>query len=118
MRKRSGSVTPAYSTDRQLLSSHYPGTQTVQTLGEAKTAVSKLAIYDDTTFKRRVTLETEADWSDFLESCRDVGNPTAFNLESLLKKCYTTAYSMPPSPTSLIRLKKSEESESPSALAI
>jgi hypothetical protein len=121
MRKRSGSITPAYSTDRSLLFSHYPGVCVVSSLEEAKSAVSKLAIFDDTTFQRRVTLETDADWSGFVDSCRDIQDPNAYNLELLLKKCYTSAYSMPVSPSSVLKPQKSANSSprsSPTALAI
>ncbi len=118
MRRRSGSVTPAYSTDRALLTSHYPGVLTVASLEEAKSAISKLAIYDDTTFKRRASLETDADWSDFLESCKDENDSASYNLELLLKKCYTTAYSMPQSPTTMLRSTRSGESSPKTSLAI
>ena len=120
MRSRSGSVTPAYSTDRDLLRSHYPGASTLSSIEEVKTAISKLSIFDDTTFKRRVPLETDADWSNFVSSCCDECDPGSYNLDLLLKKCYTAAYSMPPSPTSQIRTQDSKEeaAASPVTLAI
>ena len=119
MRSRSGSVTPTYSTDRDVLTSHYPTARTVSSVEEAKVAVSKLAIYDDTTFKLRVPLETDADWSEFINSCRDENDPDSYNLELILKKCYTAAYSMPRSPSSQIRAQGSkDDAASPSALAI
>jgi hypothetical protein len=120
MRSRSGSVTPTYSTDRDVLTSHYPTARTVSSVEEAKVAVSKLAIYDDTTFKLRVPLETDADWSEFVSSCRDEDNPKRYNLELILKKCYTAAYSMPPSPSSQIRAQDSKDDApaSPAALTI
>jgi hypothetical protein len=119
MRSRSGSITPAFSTDRDLLKSHYPDASTVSSIEEAKIAVSKLSIFDDTTFKRRVPLATEADWSDFVSSCHDECDPSSYNLELLLKKCYTAAYSMPSSPNSLIRTRSKEAATSaPRTLAI
>jgi hypothetical protein len=92
---------------------------TVASLDDVKSAISKLAIFDDTTFKRRVTLDTDADWSEFAESCRDDQDTSAYNLELLLKKCYSATYSMP-SPPSLLRPSRTGRSgsSSPSALAI
>jgi len=118
MRSRSGSITPTYSTDRDVLTSHYPTARTVSSVEEAKTAVSKLAIYDDTTFKQRVPLETDADWSEFISSCRDENAPESYNLELILKKCYASAYSFPSPPSSQIRAQGSKDAASPSALAI
>jgi hypothetical protein len=112
-------VTPTYSTDRDILQSHYPNSRSVASIAEAKAAVSKLAIFDDSTFKRRVPLVTDADWSDFVGSCQDERNPGHYSLELILKKCYTAAYSMPPSPSSQLRTQSSKDSaSSPSALAI
>jgi len=114
-------VTPTYSTDRDILQSHYPNSRSVSSIAEAKLALSKLAIFDDTTFKRRVPLLTDADWSDFMSSCQDENNPGYYSLELILKKCYTAAYSMPPSPSSQLRTQTSKDSvgsSSPSALAI
>ena len=113
MRRRAGSVTPTYSTDRDLLFSKYTASRTVSTVEEAQTALSNLAIFDDTAFKRKVSLETDDDWSSFLGDCRD---GDVFSLEMILKKCYTAAYSMPPSPNSQIRTKSS--SSSPPAVTI
>jgi hypothetical protein len=120
MRSRSGSITPTYSIDRDILQSHYPTSRSVSSIEEAKIAISKLAIFDDSAFKRRVPLETDADWSDFVSSCRDEKNPGSYSLELILKKCYTAAYSMPPSPSSQLRIQGSKDSTSstPSALAI
>eukprot|EP00558_Chaetoceros_sp_UNC1202_P000269 CAMPEP_0197261550 /NCGR_PEP_ID=MMETSP1429-20130617/84602_1 /TAXON_ID=49237 /ORGANISM="Chaetoceros sp., Strain UNC1202" /LENGTH=120 /DNA_ID=CAMNT_0042725821 /DNA_START=221 /DNA_END=583 /DNA_ORIENTATION=+ len=118
-RTRSGSITPAYSTDRALLLSHYPDTKTVASLEEAKIAVSKFGIFEDTTFKKRVPLETDADWYNFASSCRDESGSEsgAYSLEMLLKKCYAAAYSMPPSPNSTARSQQTSSSP-PAAIRI
>ena len=119
MRSRSGSITPAYSTDRALLLSHYPTTRIVSSLEEAKSAASKLTIFEDTAFKRRVFLLSDEDWLNFLDSCRDESDPNKYSLELLLKKCYHSTYSMPPSPTSLSRTQSSEaETSNAPALTI
>lgn len=99
MRSRSGSITPTYSTDRDLLKSLYPDTPSVASMDEAKEAMSKLSIFDHSTFKKRVPLDTIEECSAFMESCRDE-NGGVYVLESLLKKCYSVAFSMPPSPKS------------------
>ena len=78
-----GSIIPAYPTNRSLLFSYFPGVTAVASLDDVKSAVSKLAIFDDTTFKRRFTLNTNADWSEFTESCQDGGDTSASNLELL-----------------------------------
>ncbi len=121
MRSRSGSITPAYSTDRALLLSNYPSSRAVSST-EAKDAIARFAIYDDPTFKRRVQITTEEEWSTFLEGCRDENEPGNYNLELLLKKCYSSTFSMPPSPTAQIRSQKSADNgvsgATPSALSV
>lgn len=95
-RQRSASITPTYSTDLALLNVYNP-TPIVSTLEEAVSALSALEICKNTTFKKRVSLESAQEWSDFLQSCTDSNNN--INLEAALKKCYSLAYSMPPSPS-------------------
>lgn len=102
MRSRSGSITPTYSTDRDLLKSLYPNTASVKTTQEAKEAMSKLTIFEHSTFKKRVPLDTIEECSSFMESCRDEIHGE-YVLDNLLKKCYTVAFSMPPSPKSSVR---------------
>ena len=121
MRRRSGSITPTYSTDRDLLLASYPGGKAVASIDEVKTAVSKLAIFDDATFQRKVPLTTIEEWTEFASTCHDEAEPEKYNLEKCLKKCYSAAYSMPASPKSLlIRPQKSKEEtmSSPRPLAI
>lgn len=119
MRSRSGSITPAYSVDLTLLQSQYSGTKNVS-FAEAKDAVTKFTIYEDPAFQRRAKLETDSDWSMFMQSCilKDAPEGT-FNLEMLLKKCYTVTFAMPSSPASQLRSSRSADgAESPSALAV
>lgn len=116
MRSRSGSITPTYSTDRDLLKSLYPDTPSVKSMDEAKEAMSKLTIFDHSTFKKRVPLDTIEECSAFMESCRD-GDGGVYVLESLLKKCYSVAFSMPPSPKSgprHVRRASTDDSTPPS----
>ena len=94
-RQRSLSITPTYSTDRAVLLETKPNAIALS-VDEAKSALSTLDIYKDATFKRRVKLDSIEEWTDFLQSCTDSNN--SINLEVALKKCYSNAYSMPPSP--------------------
>lgn len=95
-RQRSLSITPTYSTDRAILLQNKPNASAAN-VEEAIEALLSLNICNDSTFKRRANLESQEDWSTFLESCVDVSK-NVINLESALKKCYSLAYSMPPSP--------------------
>ena len=97
-RRRSLSITPTYSTDRTVLLSSNPSALASST-EDAITALLALNICNDSTFKRRAKLESLEEWTVFLESCTD-SSKNMINLESALKKCYSLAYSMPPSPFS------------------
>ena len=97
-RRRSLSITPTYSTDRTVLLSSNPSALASST-EDAITALLALNICNDSTFKRRAKLESLEEWTIFLESCTD-SSKNMINLESALKKCYSLAYSMPPSPFS------------------
>ena len=94
-RQRSLSITPTFSTDRDLLLSHNPSALAA-TVDEAKSALSMVDIYRDEGFQRRAKLDTIQEWGMFLETCAEPNNE--INLEKALKKCYAVAYSMPSSP--------------------
>ena len=121
MRKRSSSITPTYSTDRALLLSRYTeAPRTVTSHAEARDAVLQWGIGTDPTFKRRSNLNTEEDWSAFVESCTipetQGGEEVKIDLDQLLKKCYSVAFSMPMSPSANVRRSpKFKDSESPGA---
>ena len=97
-RQRSSSITPTFSNDRALLLSHKPSA-IASNVEEARSTLSLLGISQDSAFQRRAGLESVKEWTEFLESCTEETDKT-INLEAALKKCYSIAYSMPPSPLS------------------
>mmetsp|Transcript_24512 Transcript_24512/g.28367 ORF Transcript_24512/g.28367 Transcript_24512/m.28367 type:complete len:119 (+) Transcript_24512:91-447(+) len=116
-RQRSLSITPTFSSDRSLLLSHIPSA-TVSTVEEAKDALAILEIFRDNAFQRRVKLDTNEEWSEFLESCVDSSRPNLINLESALKKCYAATYSMPPSPVAHNRSNSAGSQDGPLPLTV
>jgi hypothetical protein len=113
MRQRSSSITPTYSTDRALLLSSFPTSpRLVFSLDDARKAVLSWGIGSDNTFVHRTNLETDADWLEFIRPCLVVSGhqssqgvsgltTSSFtaDLELLLKRCYSVAYGINPSPT-------------------
>ena len=84
-------ATPTYSADRARL----PGDQKVASIEEAR----KIASTWDITGSRYLT--RSADMDDLIGSCSDENG--SVDLGILLKKCYETAFYMPPSPSALSR---------------
>jgi len=102
------SITPTYSTDRDILVKCFPSTSeyVASSLTEAKTIFSQWGISNDSTFQRRVKgVDTDTAWIEFVRSCIMVGSTTNVDMNSLLRKCYTVAFSMPPSPVSHARIR-------------
>jgi len=102
----SSTITPTYSTDRDLLLARYPTTarHVSPSVAEARTAFLQWGISTDSTFQRRVNLDTDAAWTAFVESCIVDENLSSservIDMDLLLKKCYAVAFSMPSSPVS------------------
>ena len=110
-RQRSLSITPTYSSDRELLRSNNLTSQ-VSTVDEAKAALLSLDISNDATFQRRV--KSDEEWSHLLQSCTSA-ETSKIDLEVALKKCYSLAFSMPPSPLSK---QRATSPQNPEALVV
>ena len=70
---------------------------------------------------RKLTLNNEADWIEFMSKSGAVSGSSgdvAINLEKLLRYCFDIAFKLPPSPSSKVTRRSASHSNSPTPLQI
>jgi|UniRef100_A0A7S2UQA0 hypothetical protein len=100
----SKAVTPSFSADLKRLRESLPNGTVVDSYSEAKAAALKWDIVScrGSPLRHRLPLQNDEEWATFFKSCRN--SDGRIELETALRKCYDTAFAMPPSPSFSFRL--------------
>ncbi len=119
-----GNSTPTFSSDLAKLKSACTGENgtVVNSYTEAIAIASTFDVLgSNSPLSRKLTLNDEADWIEFMNKSGAVSGSSeenAINLEKLLRYCFDIAFKLPPSPSSKAMRRSASKSNSPTPLQI